>query len=159
MYRRTPGTLSSRGGSGRSKTPTISGGIESPEEMVERLPSRRFTHFGSVTFERREPEGFDASDGLPSSIVSRTNPLMRLSSLERERDSVDLEECVDFNSMRRVKLSSFPKDHYWFRSQKDREESVMETRAETIYDDREEDERRPSTTRVVFAQTDEASFS
>ncbi|MPC32808.1 hypothetical protein E2C01_026138 [Portunus trituberculatus] len=133
--------------------------MESPEEMVERLPSRRFTHFGSVTFERREPEGFDASDGLPSSTVSRTNPLVRLSSLEGERASVDLEECVDFNSMRRVKLSSFPKDHYWFRSQKDREDSVMETRAETIYDDREEDERRPSTTRVVFAQTDEASFS
>ena len=164
MYRRTPGTVSSRGGSGQSGLNTISGEIESPEEMVERLPSRRFTHFGSVTFERREPEGFDATDSLPSSIptfVSRTNPLLQLSALdgERERTSIDLDECVDFNSGRRVKLSNFPKDNYWFRSQKDREDSVMETRAETIYDDREEAERRPSTTRVVFAQTDEASFS
>lgn len=131
---------------------------------MERLPTHRFTHFGSMRFERREPDGFDATDDLPSSIptfVSRTNPLLQLSSLagERARDG------PDFSTERRVKLSNFPKDSYWFRSQKDREDSIMETRAETIYDDREDDsdgdeaERRTSEIRVVFARTNEASFS
>lgn len=137
---------------------------------MERLPSHRFTHFGSMRFQRREPDGFDATDDLPSSIptfVSRTNPLLQLSSLAGERASADLRDGPDFSSERRVKLSNFPKDHYWFRSQKDREDSVMETRAETIYDDRDQEsdgddaerERRTSEIRVVFARANEASFS
>lgn len=78
----------------------------------------------------------------------------------------------------KVKISSFPKDSYWFRSQKDKEDTFMETRAETICtqngrrEDEEEDSdslppsRRVSrgsttttTTRVVFVGEDETSFT
>lgn len=93
------------------------------------------------TMERSDPEGFDplSSSHLPGT-VSRINPLMRMSSIEIDRcfnydEDVSLSRSNSINSnqsMRKTKLSEFPKNHYWFKSQKEREEDVFETRAETI---------------------------
>lgn len=83
---------------------------------------------------------------------------MRLSSLGEERLSPQ-HDHPDSISERKVKLSNFPKDHYWFRSQKDREDSVMETAPETIYDDGSEPDPRDGSSRTHYVQDDDASSS
>ncbi|KAK8744331.1 hypothetical protein OTU49_000750 [Cherax quadricarinatus] len=131
--------------------------------MIERPASTRFTHFGSVRFQRRDPDGFDAADSLPSSIptfVSRSNPLMRLASLVEERaSSPQHDDHSDSVSGRKVKLSNFPKDSSWFRSQKDRKDSFMEASAETIFDDGSPGGRTPGSRSVFYDKDDDASSS
>ncbi|KAK3850626.1 hypothetical protein Pcinc_042677 [Petrolisthes cinctipes] len=131
---------------------------------------------------------------------------MRLSSLEEEEDlPIELPKetttttttsttttstsstFFGLHQGKKVQISSFPKDSYWFRSQKDREDTFMETRAETICtqngkkDDDDQDDnvvvdvvdvdsdsslppcrrvsRGGSTNRVVFVGEDETSFT
>lgn len=145
------------------------------EEIMERPIPDRFIYFGTVEhkFRRREPEGFEATETLPSNIpthVTRINPLMNMSSLmeapsnSQEEDlpvststskvkvSRRLSDHVDSapetlspknndkvaDLEHKMKLSSFSKDHYWFKSQTEREDSFMEATAETIYHERSE---------------------
>lgn len=117
-------------------------------------------------------------------------PLRRAASVEREADlPEEAEECEDSprdegeggggrgafaghpggededeDAERKIKVSNFPQDSYWFRSQKDREDSIIETRAETIYDDRSLDRsldrrHRRNSSRVFHVNDDDASYS
>ncbi|KAK7073759.1 hypothetical protein SK128_008393, partial [Halocaridina rubra] len=165
VYRRTAGTLNEP-----PSFPTIS---ENPRTSINEPPleaeirpvGQRFTHFGIRCLERREPEGFEASESLPPSIsttVSRINPLLTLAPPNEEDETrAQEQESPEIDVKRKVKLSNFSKAHYWFRSQNEREESVIETKAETIseYNDDNASDSLPGTVRSYYMPDDDASFS
>lgn len=122
-----------------------------------------------------EPQRADAVERSASQRRLDRPPLRRAASTEREADLPEepedsprdegagghagLERSAS-DAERKIKVSNFPQDSYWFRSQKDREDSVIETRAETIYDDRSLDRRhRRASSRAFHVNEDDASYS
>lgn len=123
-----------------------------------------------------EPQRADAVERPAAHRRLDRPPLRRAASTEREADLPEepedsagdegdeggragLERSAS-DAERKIKVSNFPQDSYWFRSQKDREDSIIETRAETIYDDRSLDRRpRRHSSRVFHVNEDDASYS
>ena len=95
------------------------------------------THFKKL--ERKDPEGFDPLEGLqPSSvpgIITRTNPLLIHMS---QADIDQLEDSLD-GSMRslddKLDVAEMNRKSFWFKTQQDRDDSIIEARAEVFQDD------------------------
>lgn len=99
---------------------------------MERPSPDRFIHFGSVgqKMRRRDPEVYEATETLPSTIptyISRINPLVAMPSIREKQSTSQDEELSNSNSNSKFQVPSIPKAHYFFKSQISHDDSGVGT--------------------------------
>lgn len=110
-----------------------------------------------ASFDPSMIKGFDT--GSVPSVISRVNPLLKLSQAELDTfshsvSSSSLEDGSE-TSFHKIDVIDMDKKGYWFKNQRDRDDSIIETRAEVFCDDFSEG----TSSRVLRVEEPRTSFS